>query len=314
MKFRWPGHAPLICCALFATVPLVNRGMAADPVIDSASGKPLVLLWPNGAPLALGSAEKDKPSLTVHLPPREKANGCAVVICPGGGYQHLAIGYEGHDVAEWFNTFGVAGFVLRYRLAPDYHDPCPRLDVQRAIRTVRNNARAWSVDPNRIGVMGFSAGGHLASTAATHFDSVDPHAADPIDRQSCRPDFAVLAYPVISMTEKYGHAGSRKNLLGEHPDPQKAKSLSNEKQVTKETPPTFLFHTSMDTGVPPENSVAFYLALHEHGVPAELHIYEKGAHGLGLGMRDPKIASVLGTWPQRLYDWMQLRGLLAEKR
>jgi acetyl esterase/lipase len=277
---------------------------------DAAAGKPVIVLWPEGAPGALGHSEKDTPTLTVHLP--AKANGCAVVICPGGGYQHLASEYEGHDVAEWLNTFGVTGFVLRYRIAPDYHYPAQMLDVQRAIRTVRARAGEGKIDPHRIGVMGFSAGGHLASTAATHFDGGKSSAADPIDQQSCRPDFAVLAYPVITMTGRYGHTGSRKNLLGENPDPQLAESLSNEKQVTRETPPTFLFHTSADTVVPVENSVRFYLALQKAGVPAEMHIYEQGRHGIGLGTRDPKLAWDLGTWPARLHDWLQLRGLLTD--
>jgi acetyl esterase/lipase len=280
---------------------------------DSGVGKPVIVLWPGGAPGALGHSEKDTPTLTVHLPAAEKANGCAVVICPGGGYQHLASDYEGHEVAEWLNTFGVAGFVLRYRLAPDYHHPAPMLDVLRALRLVRAKADEWKIDPHRVGVMGFSAGGHLASTAATHFDAGQPDAADPIDRQSCRPDFAVLAYPVITMTGHFGHSGSKKNLLGANPDPQLAESLSNEKQVTRETPPTFLFHTSDDTVVPAENSVRFYLALRKADVPAEMHIYEKGRHGLGLGARDPKLAFALGTWPGRLHDWMQLRGLLANR-
>jgi acetyl esterase/lipase len=301
------------CCAAFliglaALCAPVGRVTAAD---DAAPGKPVVLLWPEGAPGAHGTADKDKPSLTVHLPAPSIANGCAVVICPGGGYQHLAMSYEGHDVAEWFNTFGVAGFVLKYRLAPEYHHPSPLLDVERAIRIVREKASDWHIDPHRVGVMGFSAGGHLASTAATHFDAGRPDASDPIDRQSCRPDFAILAYPVITMTGKFGHGGSKKNLLGANPDTGLAELLSNEKQVSAQTPPTFLFHTAEDTAVPVENSVEFFLALRKAGVPAEMHVYEKGRHGLGLGTKDPKIAFALGTWPARLHDWMQLRGLLA---
>ena len=309
MKYRPMLLPAAVVCASFVSV-FSGRGEAAG---GSAAVKPMIVLWPGGAPGAHGNSEKDTPSLTVHLPAPEKANGCAVVICPGGGYQHLAMDYEGHDVAEWFNTFGVAGFVLRYRLAPKYHHPAPMLDVQRAIRTVRAKAVEWRIDPHRVGVMGFSAGGHLASTAATHFDAGRPDAADPIERQSCRPDFAILAYPVITMTGKFGHSGSKKNLLGENPDPQLAESLSNDKQVTHETPPTFLFHTSEDTAVPAENSVRFYLALRKAGVPAEMHIYEKGPHGIGLGTRNPKLAWALGTWPARLHDWMQLRALLAKQ-
>jgi acetyl esterase/lipase len=287
-----------------------NFARAAD---DPAAGTPVELLWPEGAPGAHGTAEKDKPSITVHLPNASIANGCAVVICPGGGYQHLAMSYEGNDVAAWFNTFGVAGFVLKYRLAPDYHHPAPLLDVQRAIRLVREKADVWQIDPHRVGVMGFSAGGHLASTAATHFDAGKPDASDPVDRQGCRPDFTILAYPVITMTGKFGHGGSRKNLIGENPDEELAESLSNERQVTPQTPPTFLFHTSEDGAVPVENSIEFYRALRKAGVPAEMHIYEKGRHGIGLGKQDPKIAWALGTWPARLHDWMQLRELLGQR-
>jgi acetyl esterase/lipase len=301
-------RAPMILAAIAGFVCLLPATVSAK---ESAAGKPVIVLWPEGAPGAVGHSEKDIPTLTVHLP--AKPNGCAVVICPGGGYQHLASEYEGNDVAEWFNNFGVTGFVLRYRLAPTYRFPAPMLDVQRAIRTVRARAGEWNVDPHRVGVMGFSAGGHLASTAATHYDAGKPSATDPIDRQSCRPDFAILAYPVITMTRRYGHTGSRKNLLGENPDPQLAESLSNEKQVTRETPPTFLFHTSADTVVPVENSVRFYLALQQAGVPAVMHIYEAGRHGIGLGTRDPKLAWDLGTWPARLHDWMQLRGLLSDR-
>jgi acetyl esterase/lipase len=293
---------------LLAIFGIADRALAAG---DSAAGKQVLVLWPEGAPGAQGTADKDKPTLTAHLPVPAIANGCAVVICPGGGYQHLAMSYEGHDVAEWFNTFGVAGFVLKYRLAPDYHHPSPLLDAQRAIRLVREKAADWHVDPHRVGVMGFSAGGHLASTAATHFDAGKPDASDPIDHQSCRPDFAILAYPVITMTDKFGHGGSKKNLLGANPEKGLAESLSNEMQVTAQTPPTFLFHTAEDSAVPVENSVEFFLALRRAGVPAEMHVYEKGRHGLGLGTKDPKIAWALGTWPGRLHDWMQLRGLLA---
>ncbi len=302
--------AHLLAAAIAVCIVLSVEPLAAA---DSAAGKPVVILWPGGAPGAKGTADKDKPSLTVHLPAAGKANGCAVVICPGGGYQHLAMSYEGHDVAEWFNSFGVAGFVLKYRLAPDYHHPSPMLDVQRAIRTVRARAGEWNVDPDRIGVMGFSAGGHLASTAATHFNSGQSDAADPIDRQRCRPDFAVLAYPVITMTAPWGHGGSKKNLLGPHPTEELAQSLSNERQVSAETPPTFLFHTTADTGVPPRNSVAFYTALIRRGVPAELHIYEKGPHGVGLGNRAKGLDAYLGTWPTLLHNWMQIRGLLSQK-
>jgi acetyl esterase/lipase len=266
------------------------------------------LLWPKGAPGAIGTEPADKPSITVYLPAAEKATGTGVVVCPGGGYGFLAMDHEGKDVAKWLTERGVAAFVLKYRIAPRYHHPAPMLDVQRALRAVRARAKEWSVDPKRVGVWGFSAGGHLASTAATHFDDGKSDAEDAIDRVGCRPDFAILAYPVISMKPGVTHGGSRKNLLGDNPAPELEKLMSNDQQVTAKTPPTFLFHTDEDTAVPPENSILFYLALKKAKVPAELHLYEKGRHGVGLAPKDP----VLSTWPDRLEAWLKGRGLLGK--
>jgi acetyl esterase/lipase len=285
-------------CALFVGLLVVGAAFAAEPKVE--------LLWPEGAPGAVGNEEADKPSLTIWLPPADKATGAAVVICPGGAYGFLAVGHEGKDVAAWLNSFGVAGFMLKYRHAPKYRHPAPLADAQRAIRTVRARANEFGLDPARIGILGFSAGGHLASTAATHFDDGIAEAKDPIERVSCRPDFGVLVYPVISLTTKYTHVGSRNNLLGPKPDAALVESLSNEKQVTPKTPPTFLMHTSGDTGVPAENSVLFYLALREHKVKAELHIYQNGGHGFGLAPNDP----VLSTWPGRCEAWMRANGWL----
>ncbi len=261
------------------------------------------LLWPNGAPGALGNEEADRPALTIYLP---RSNGVrsGVVVCPGGGYQMLALDHEGKQIAAWLNARGVAAFVLRYRLGPRYHHPIELGDAQRALRLVRYHAADYGIEPDRIGIWGFSAGGHLASTAGTHFDAGQPGAADPIDRMGSRPDFMILAYPVISFVTPYVHRGSMRNLLGDDPDPKLAASLSNETQVTRETPPTFLFHTNSDTGVPAENSVLFYLALRKAGVPAELHIYERGEHGVGLALTDP----VLSSWSRRLAEWMKLHG------
>ena len=230
----------------------------------ASAGEPKVmLLWPDGAPGAKGSEAADKPTLTVCLPDADKATGTAVVICPGGGYGHLALDHEGTQIAEWFNALGVAGVILEYRHSgKGYGHPAPLDDAQRAIRTVRANAAEWKIDPAHIGVvMGFSAGGHLASTVGTHFDAGKPNAKEPIERVSCRPDFLILCYPVVMFGEEATHKGSQRNLLGSDPDPELVKSLSNEKQVTAQTPPTFLFHTDQDTGVPAENSVQFYLAL-----------------------------------------------------
>lgn len=268
-----------------------------------------IILWPAGAPGAVGEEENDRPLLIPYLASPESRTGTAVVVCPGGGYGHLAMDHEGHQVARWLNSLGVSAFILKYRIAPRYHYPAPLLDAQRAIRTVRARAGEWKIDPGKIGILGFSAGGHLASSTGTHFDSGDPEAADPVDRVSCRPDFMVLAYPVISFTAEYTHRGSRKNFCGDRISTDLVERFSNEKQVTDLTPPTFLFHTTEDRGVPPENSVHFYLALRRAGVPAELHIYEKGRHGVGLGGKDP----ILSTWPGRCRDWMVTRGLLPRK-
>ncbi|MCX8037125.1 MAG: alpha/beta hydrolase [Candidatus Sumerlaeia bacterium] len=314
---RWIRCVAILGFLVLLILPGEGTSDAAE-----ATSPPVVLLWPDGAPGAVGNEDKDKPTLTIFAPPADKANGCAVVICPGGGYGHLAVDHEGFQVGQWLNSFGVTGVMLKYRIAPAYRHPAPMQDVQRAIRTVRYWAsRPQSampnpplrLDPARIGVMGFSAGGHLASTAATHFDSGRPEAADPIERMSCRPDFAILVYPVISFTTEYAHKGSRANLLGKDPDPKLVEWLSNELHVTPETPPTFLIHTGGDTGVPAENSVLFYLALRKAKVPAELHIYEKGPHGFGLGRDAKRGDPVLATWPDRCQAWMGVRGLLEKK-
>jgi acetyl esterase/lipase len=267
------------------------------------------LLWPDGAPGAVGSEEADRPTLSIYLPERSQATATGVVVCPGGGYRTLAMDHEGDQVARWLSSLGVAAFVLKYRLGPRYRHPAPLQDVQRAIRSVRYRAEELRVSPQRIGVWGFSAGGHLAATAATHFDAGNALAADPVERLSCRPDFVILAYPVISFSTEYAHKGSRDFLLGPDPNPELVESLSLEKRVTAATPPTFLFHTTEDRAVPPENSVLFYLALRKAGVPAELHIYERGRHGVGLAPDDP----VLSTWASRLKDWLVVHGWLPQR-
>ena len=263
-----------------------------------------ILLWPNGAPGAKGDADVDKPDLTLYVASQKKAP-TGIIVCPGGGYVHLAMSYEGTDVAKWLNTMGISAFVLKYRLGPKYHHPAELDDAQRAIRYVRAHAAEFGIDPHHIGIWGFSAGGHLASTAGTHFDNGTPNSADPIDRESSRPDFMILAYPVITFEEPYAHRGSRDALLGPNPDPALVELLSNEEHVTKDTPPTFLFHTSDDPVVPVQNSIYFYLALRRAGVPAEMHIYEHGRHGVGLAQDIPE----LSTWPTLLANWLKLRGL-----
>jgi len=279
---------------------------AQDDWMKPPANPVTIPLWPGGVPGALGTEEADKPSLTIYLPAPPQATGTGIVVCPGGGYGGLALDHEGHQVARLLTSRGVAAFILKYRLGPRYHHPVMLNDVLQAIRTVRATAAQYGLKPDRIGVLGFSAGGHLASTAATLFDRGDPAAATTVGRTSSRPDFAVLAYPVIQMGGDVTHKGSQNNLLGPDAPPELAAKLSTDKQVTKDTPPTFLFHTDEDDGVPAENSVLFYLALRKAGVPAELHIYEKGQHGVGLAPGDP----VLRTWTDRLFDWMTVRGLM----
>jgi acetyl esterase/lipase len=218
----------------------------------------------------------------------------------------LASNHEGRQIANWFNALGVTAFVLKYRLGPKYHHPIELGDAQRAMRLVRSRAREFGYATDRIGIIGFSAGGHLASTLGTHFDSGNASASDAVDRQSCRPDFLILGYPVITMSAPYAHDGSEHNLLGDNASPELRKELSNELQVTAQTPPTFLFSTTEDSVVPVENTIAFYAALKKAGVPAEMHVFEKGPHGVGLDLGDP----VLGMWPTLLANWLRQRGLL----
>jgi acetyl esterase/lipase len=265
-------------------------------------------LWDHGAPGALGNAPEDTPTITVYQPLDATRTGTAVVIAPGGGYGMLAANHEGRQFANYFNGMEVTAFVLKYRLGPRYHHPIELGDAQRAIRWARAHAEQYGFRPDRVGIMGFSAGGHLASTAGTHFDEGKPNASDPIDRVSCRPDFLVLAYPVITMMQPYAHEGSVSNLLGNNASSELRKQLSNELNVTAQTPPTFLLSTSADTVVPPENTIAFYEALHKAGVPAEMHIFEKGPHGVGMDLEDP----VLGVWPTLLTNWLRQRGLLSK--
>ena len=266
----------------------------------------LLPLWPGGAPGALGTADADVPAMTVYLPRTMTANTPAMIVCPGGGYGALAANHEGRQVANYLNSLGMAAFVLRYRLGPRYHHPIELGDAQRAIRTVRARAAEWRIDPARIGIMGFSAGGHLAMSASTWMESVQVSANDEIDRVSSRPDFAVLGYPVISMTAAWTHKGSLRNLLGDTPDPELAKRLSGELAVTKTTPPTFIFQTNEDASVPAENAVQYYLALRQAGVPAEMHVFEKGVHGVGLANNDPALA----PWSLLLANWLRVRGAI----
>ena len=266
----------------------------------------VILLWPDGAPGALGSEAKDIPTLTCFPAKPELATGAALVICPGGGYGNLA-GHEGADYARFFNDHGISAFVLKYRLGPDgYHHPSMLQDAARALRLVRFQSDDWGLDKNRIGIVGSSAGGHLASTLVTHFDMGNANTVDPIDRTSSRPDFGILCYAVISMGP-LTHQGSKNNLLGPNPSENLVQSLSNETQVTSNTPPCFIWHTVEDRTVKVENSMAFAAALRSAGVPFELHLYEGARHGIGLGNRGDPLAPP-HPWTEDCIYWLKLRG------
>jgi acetyl esterase/lipase len=263
-------------------------------------------LWPEGAPGALGKEDKDVPTLTPCLPDPAKATGAAIVICPGGGYGGLAP-HEGIPYARFLNEYGIAGFVLKYRLGSSgYRHPVMLEDAARAVRLVRARADEWKVDPKRIGIMGSSAGGHLASTLLTHFDAGKPDAADPIERQSSRPDLGILCYAVVTMGQ-FTHQGTKHNLLGENPSPELVRLLSNELQVTKETPPCFIWATYEDSVVPMENSLQFAEALRKARVPFDLHIYQKGPHGIGLGTSDAN-PEKRHPWTRDCIYWLRVQG------
>jgi len=267
-----------------------------------------------------GSAEKwdtsdiisvtnvQQPGIAVYLPAKRHATGQAVVICPGGGYWALAYDWEGIDVAKWLNSKGIAGIVLKYRLPTSEgqiipHES-PMMDARQAVRLVRYHASEWNINPDQIGIMGFSAGGHLASTLGTHFDYGNSYANDLVERISCRPDFMILMYPVITMTKPFMHKGSRNALIGENPEPALAQNYSNELQVSEDTPPTFLVHAADDKGVPVENSLVFYQALVANNVPAEMHIYPSGGHGFSLAINKGH----LSQWTDLCITWIKSLG------
>lgn len=246
------------------------------------------------------------PDIAVFLPAEANATGQAVVICPGGGYHGLAYDWEGTDMAKWLNSLGIAGIVLKYRLPVDKSNVVsylsPLMDALRAMRLVRYHAEEWHIDKNKVGVMGFSAGGHLASTLGTHFDPGNPDAKDPVERISCRPDFMILGYPVISMADSITHRGSKEALLRSDSSPERVREFSNELQVTKETPPTFIFLAADDDVVPPENSLVFFEALKKQKVPVEMHIYPKGGHGFSLAINIDKHTA---RWTQDCAAWLR---------
>lgn len=273
-------------------------------------------VWPNGAPSSNGITTPEEvfdgkrvrnvseAEIYVYLPKQGVNTGAAVVICPGGGYAMEAMDHEGYDMAEWLVQQGVAGIVLKYRL-PNGHHEVPLNDVQRAIRIVRQKAMEWGIKPSKIGIAGSSAGGHLASTAGTKFDLGNPDATDPLEKISCRPDFMLLLYPVISFNEAFGHMGSRNNLIGAGNKWELVERYSNELHVTAQTPPTFLVLADDDNAVPPRNSIEFYSALKKFNIPAEMHIFRSGGHGFGMN----KINKPVDQWPNLFAQWMKAQGI-----
>jgi acetyl esterase/lipase len=289
--------------------------LSLAPGVEAQEGQ-VIPLWPEGVPDAKPDAGEEKvedgrvsnvhvPTLTAFLAPAASATGTALIICPGGGYVRLAVTKEGSALTRRLNALGVSAFVLKYRLV-EYGHPAPLRDALRAVRLVRSRAKELGIGPDRIGVMGSSAGGHLAASAATLFDAPEGRTGAALDATSARPDFVALLYPVITMSAPSVHAGSRRALLGESPSAELIQRLSVEAQVTKDTPPAFLVHTFEDASVPVENSLLFYQALRRAGVPAEMHLFEKGPHGFGT-------AAGLGPtseWPRRFEDWLRFHGWL----
>ncbi len=264
-------------------------------------------LWNKAAPGALGHAAHDIPTLIPYIAAAREQPTAAMVICPGGGYDHLA-SHEGHDYALWLNAHGVTGFVLHYRLGSHgYRHPCMLNDAARAVRLVRACAQRWNIDPQRVGIMGSSAGGHLAATLLTHFDMGQADAHDPIEQEPSRPDLGILCYPVISMGP-WAHEGSKQNLLGNNPPAELANALSNELHVTAQTPPCFIWHTWEDPAVKVEHSLEFAAALRRNNVPFDLHIYQKGRHGIGLGDTPPFVHA--HPWTRDLMMWLEMQGVV----
>jgi len=286
--------------AIFTSVIISLSSMAQDFKLK---------VWPNGAPDSNGMTLPEETfegkrvrnvseaEMYVYLPKIGVNTGAAVVICPGGAYMIEAMDHEGYDLAEWLAEQGVAGIVLKYRLPYGHHE-IPLKDAQRALRIVHQKAAEWGINPTKIGIAGSSAGGHLASTAGTRFDLGKPDSTDPIEKFSCRPDFMLLLYPVITFNEEFGHMGSRNNLLG-------AGKYSNELQVTAQTPPTFMILADDDTAVPSRNSVEFYLALKKHKIPAEMHIFRQGGHGFGMNKKNLPV----DQWPNLFAQWMKAQGI-----
>lgn len=307
MPYRYPRRATpgLMLLAIFL---MVRPPAYASPISPNQFlGISTMRLWTGRAPGAIGRSDQDTPTLTEFSPQRHHGNGTAVIVAPGGAYISLAGNLEGRQVADWFAARGIAAFVLKYRIAPRYRWPIQLEDAQRAVRYVRSHAKTYGIAPNRIGMIGFSAGGHLTAMVATHFDAGEPNATNPIDRVSDRPDFIILGYPVISFEQLPRDSGWPNVFLGPHPSPHLIEELSTNLHVTAHTPPTFIYATTDDNLVPVEQSILFYSALHAAGVSVEMHLFAHGPHGTGLGSSNPS----LDLWPQLLENWLRARGLLS---
>ncbi|MGA3068364.1 MAG: alpha/beta hydrolase [Tepidisphaeraceae bacterium] len=293
---RTASARPSTRATLFLTILLTLTTIARAQTTEPSP----IPLYDGQPPNSIGDSPIDIPTITPYFPAPDKTTGAAIIIFPGGAYNHYGI-HEGIPVAQWLNSLGITSFILKYRLGPKYHHPIEMQDAQRAIRLIRSQSETFKIDPTRLGVLGFSAGGHLASTVATHFDPGQPSPWDKVEEYSSRPDLVLLIYPVITMQDPYTHLISRQNLLGDNPDPALEQETSNELHVTPDTPPCFLVHTADDQTAPVQNSLMFADALQKAGVPFELHIFQHGKHGFALGGNDP----VLSTWPTLAAHWLQ---------
>lgn len=288
--------------------------LGSSSCVGQSVSSTTVKLWENGIPGSDLRDDGDVPELIIHRVASDQPTA-GVVILPGGGYAHHAINHEGHAFAEWFDSIGISSAICTYRMrgkgnqGKGYAHPAPMIDAQRAIQTLRSQAEELNLDPNRIGVIGFSAGGHLASTVSTQFVSADPTSPDPVLRVSSRPDFSILCYPVIALGKPFTHRGSQNNLLGADADAEQVQSLSNETRVSEQTPPTFLFHTAEDKVVPVQNSLVYYEACVDHGVDVEMHLFNNGRHGLGLAQSTPGASQ----WPDLCHQWLIRHSVALEK-
>ena len=308
---RWAA-ALLLCASVNVTMALGQKQAGSAEAAGVEAALPhgeIQYLWPNGAPGALGTLEEDKPHLEIFSGAAAVNAHTAVIVCPGGGYTHLAYEKEGTRIAEWLNLRGITAFVLTYRLAPRYSYPAPILDGYRSVRWVRSHASQYGIDPQRVGMWGFSAGGHLVGIVGTHFDAGNPSAPDPVDRVSDRPDFVISSYGGLTLEPGIAKPTAMQSLLGPNPSPELKDNMSPDKHVTAQTPPFFLYATTTDQSVPVLSSVVFYTALVRAGVPAELHIFEKGPHGTALAQGYP----ALSAWPGLLENWLRLNGWIPDR-